>query len=159
MPAKAGNETTTKRSGSSPALRKAKDEITKLRSRYSGKMKEYREQRVPGALINSTGTMLGGLPVGVVAGLVPETWTVMDTEVPTGVLYEILASVGGVVVAGGSAALGMEYGIHMGAGMTTVAGAMLTKRGTRYGKEKALAAWNSSGTPNGTAQAPYVVNG
>jgi len=157
MPAKAGNETTTKRSGSSPALRKAKDEIGKLRSRYSGKMKEYREQRVPGALINSSGTVLGAIPTGVVCGLVPETYTVMETELPTGVMCEVACTIGGVAVAGLSAALGMEYGIHVGAGTIAAAGAMLTKRGVHYGKVKALEAWNQSG--NGTPAAPYVVNG
>lgn len=148
MPAKA-NDSTSKRSGPSPALRRAKDTAEKLQRKLRDKTKEYREQRIPNALMQSTGTVVGAVPTGIACGLVPEKYTTgAGTEIPTGLIMEGVSVVGGIAVAGGSAAMGWEYPIHMGAGMLSTGVGMLVKRGVSYGREMAMEWWNErQGTP------------
>ena len=143
MPAKA-NPTAT-RSGPNPITRRLKDEMSKQKTKHLATLKKYREEKVPNALINSTGTMIGGVTTGAVRGWVPEEWTVMETKIPTGIVYDVGAVLTGAVVAGGSAMMKSEYGIHIGAGMTTVGVAYLTERGTSYLAGKVYEWWQGNG--------------
>lgn len=133
----------TKRSGPSPAFKKAREKAEQYQKKYNAKLKEIREGKVPNALLMSTGVLVGAAPTGLVCGLVPEEWKPegWETAIPTGLITEALATVAGVAVAGASAMAGFEYPIHIGAGMTGSGGSFLIKRGTVYAREMGMKWW------------------
>lgn len=127
----------------SPALRKAREELSKYRTRYSAKLTDLRKEKVPNALMNSALAVGGAIPSGVICGVVPDSYMIGETEVPTGVLCEVGCVLTGATVAGVSAAMGSESGIHFGAGWVASGTGFLTKRGTRMARDYAMQWWEA----------------
>ena len=131
MPPKKTDNPTPKRK--SRVAEKAKAELAKVKSRYSAKMREHRESRVPNALINSATAMGGGIPTALVRGLVPEEWSVnmggQERQIPTGIVYDALAATGGILTTVAGAFAGSESVIHLGGGVSLIGVGGLVERG------------------------------
>ena len=117
-------------------LTKTKEELTKQKEKYRGVMKATREAKVPNAMLNTGIAATGGILTGAARGLVPDTITVMEREIPLGLVRDGGGVIVGVLTGVGSAFVGFEPGIHFGGGIFTVCTAGLAEKGVAWVREQ-----------------------
>jgi len=136
MPPKAAVVEAPKRKTSS-AGKKAREMLEDYKSKARARAAKTRTERIPNALMNVGTGMVGALPVGVLRGAIPESYDYKAssgevTTIPTGLIYDGVATAGGILLTVGGAVAKQELIVHLGGGVATVATAGLAERGSRW---------------------------
>ncbi len=137
------------------AAKNVRSEFDDYKKKARERMSKVRAMKTPNALINAGVGATTGVATGLYQGLIPDDMVIMEMEVPTGLIRDTGGVLLGSAIAGGSAFMASEIGIHAGAGIATVSAAAIARKLTSWGREQAMAWWEGNGIRPGETQAQY----
>jgi len=140
MASKSDNDASAKRART--ATKNARVDLEDFKKKSREKLRKLRDAKVPNAMLNVGVSATTGIATGAARGLVPEEITIMKRQVPVGLIADGTGVLAGTVIAGGSAMMGSEIGIHAGGGIATVSAAGIARKLTQWAREESMKWWN-----------------
>ena len=153
MANKADTDASAKRART--AAKNLRTEFDSYKKKARDKIAKARAEKVPNALINTGIAATTGIASGALQGIIPDDIVIMKRQVPLGLIRDSAGVLVGTAIAGGSAFMGQEIGIHAGGGIATVSAAGIARKLTSWGREQAMGWWSENGKKPGETEEQY----